>query len=72
MSPILSSRAMRQTPKFGGAVAAPSPDSLRSALDAYTLVPVKVPDMPTPPLPTLEEILYFCSSVALTVSLTIG
>jgi len=53
-------------------VAAPSPDSLRSALDAYTLVPVKVPDMPTPPLPTLEEILYFCSSVALTVSLTIG
>ena len=72
MSPILSSRALRQTPKFGESAAATSPDSLRSALDAYTLVPVKVPDMPTPPLPILEEILYTHSPVTSKVLLTIG
>ncbi|KAF9787078.1 hypothetical protein BJ322DRAFT_1210039 [Thelephora terrestris] len=56
-SPILSRRGFRQTPKFGGSGTAASPDSLRSTLDAYTMVLAKVPDMPTPPLPNLEEIL---------------
>jgi len=61
VSPILSRRALKQTPKFGESLAAISPGSLRSVLGAYTLVPVKVPDVPTPSLPTLEEILYLCS-----------
>ena len=59
MSPILSRQALRQTPKFGESRATTSPDSLLSTLGAYTLGPAEVPDMPTPPLPTLEEILYF-------------
>jgi hypothetical protein len=62
MSPILSRQALKQTPKFGSSGAATS-DSLRSTLGAYTLVPVKIPDIPTPPLPTLEEILYLYSSL---------
>ena len=65
MSFVLSRQALRQTPKFGESwTAAASPDSVRSALDAYTLVPIKVPDIPTPPLPTLEEILYLHSPLA--------
>ena len=61
VSPILTSKALRQTPKFGESRTAISPGSLRSALGAYNLVPVKVPDVPTPPLPSLEEILYLHS-----------
>lgn len=61
VSPILSSKALRQTPKFGESRVTISPGSLRSALDAYTLVPVKVPDLPTPSLPTLDEMLYLHS-----------
>lgn len=71
MSPILSRQTLKQTPKFGESGAATSPDSLRSTLGAYTLVPVKVPDISTPPLPTLEEILYFSSSLASRVPLTV-
>ena len=71
MSPILSSRALRQTPKFGEPKTATPSDSLQSTLDAYMLVPVDVPDVPTPPLPTLEEILYFYSPLALRVPLTV-
>lgn len=59
MSPILSRQALRQTPKLGeSTIATTSRGSLRSTLDAYTVVPAKVPEMPTPPLPGLEEILY--------------
>lgn len=72
MSPILSSRALRETPRFGHSEVAVSPHSLRSTLGAYTLVPVKVPDVPTPPLPTLEELLYFCSFVTPKMSLNAG
>lgn len=72
MSPVLSNRALRQTPKFGESGVATSPGSLRSTLSAYTLVPTKVPDIPTPPLPTLEEILYFYSALPSKVLLTVG
>ena len=72
MSPILSRQALRQTPEFGKSRAATSPDSLRSALDAYTLVPVPIPEIPTPPLPNLEDILYFHLSLATGTLLTIG
>jgi hypothetical protein len=71
-SPILSRRGFRQTPKFGGSGTAASPDSLRSTLDAYTMVLAKVPDMPTPPLPNLEEILYFYSFITSRALLTVG
>jgi hypothetical protein len=71
-SPILSRRGLRQTPKFGGSGAAASSDSLRSTLDAYTMVLAKVPDMPTPPLPSLEEILYFYSFITSRALLTVG
>jgi hypothetical protein len=71
MSPILSRRALRQTPKFGGSGAVASPDSLRSTLGAYKVVPAKVPDTPTPPLPDLEEILYFYSFPTPKVFLTV-
>ena len=71
VSPILSSRALRQTPKFGVSRTATSPSSLQSAVGAYTLVPAKVPDLPTPPLPTLEEILYLYSSLVPEVMLTV-
>ena len=72
MSPILSRQALRQTPKLGDSGTATSPDSLRSVLGAYTLVLVKVPEIPTPALPTLEEILYFYSFLVLKVPLTVG
>lgn len=71
-SPILSRRALKQTPKFGESRATTLPDSLRSTHDAYTLLPVKVPDIPTPPFPTLEEMLYFHLSVTLNAPLTVG
>ena len=71
-SPILSSQALRQTPKFGESGVATSPAPLLSTLGAYTLVPVKVPDIPTPPLPTLDEILYLYLPLALEVPLTVG
>lgn len=72
MSPILSRQAIKHTPKFGDSKAAASPDSLRSTISAYTLVPVTIPDIPTPPLPTLEEILYFCFSLSSRVLLIAG
>ena len=68
MSPILSSRALRQTPKFGESRVA---TSLRVTLDAYSLVLVNVPDIPTPPLPTLEDILYFHLPLTSKVLLTV-
>lgn len=71
MSPILSRQALKQTPKFREFGTAIPPSPLRSALDAYILVPVKVPDIPTPPLPTLEEILYLYSPLASRVLLTV-
>lgn len=71
-SPILSRQALEQTPNFGEPGTATLHYSLRSTLDAYTLGPVKVPDLPTPPLPTLEDILYFYSSLTSTVLLTAG
>lgn len=72
MSSVLSRRALKQTPKLGEPGIAASTDSLQSTLGAYTLVPVKVPDIPTPPLPTLEEILYFYSHLASRALLTVG
>ena len=71
MSSLLSRQALKQTPDLGESRAITSSDSLRSTLDAYTLVPVKVPDIPTLPLPTLEEILYFYSYLAPRVLLTV-
>ena len=72
MSFTISRQAIQLTPKIGDSEAATSPDSLRSTLSAYSLVPVTIPEIPTPSLPTLEEILCVRLSLVSRVLLTSG
>ena len=57
MSPLLTTRAIRETPKFGFLSKKATPKSLKGVIETFCFGPISVADIPDPPIPSLEDAL---------------
>lgn len=57
MTPILTRRAIRETPRFGFGTRNSTPKSLVAALERFNITAVNVPEITDPPLPDFEDLL---------------